>query len=181
MSSQYKVCSLFWEHCDGYYRLKNQGRLEELLSDGWEISRVDTMSPTNFPSGAFGATNVYILEKQNEEKQNEDTKKNSVLEPLPHDTGLRVGLLPHDMGLRVELDTNETCYLKSGWKERGDGIYGLAVSYTDGSGIVSVSRPDKPVPIAIMNSHVRLAVSFDEHETETTRQNEDTNIKETNR
>lgn len=181
MSSQYKVCSLFWEHRDGYYRLKNQGWLEELLSDGWEISRVDTMSPTNFPSGAFGATNVYILEKQNEEKQNEDTKKNSVLEPLPHDMGLRVGLLPHDMGLRVELDTNETCYLKSGWKERGDGIYGLAVSYTDGSGIVSVSRPDKPVPIAIMNSHVRLAVSFDEHETETTRQNEDTNMKETNR
>lgn len=181
MSSQYKVCSLFWEHCDGYYRLKNQGWLEELLSDGWEISRVDTMPPTNFPSGAFAATNVYILEKQNEEKQNEDTKKNSVLEPLPHDMGLRMEFLPHDMGLRVELDTNETYYLKSGWKERGDGIYGLAVSYTDGSGIVSVSRPDKPVPTAIMNSHVRLAVSFDEHETETTRQNEDTNMKEANR
>ena len=32
-----------------------------------------------------------------------------------------------------------------------------------------------------MNSHVRLAVSFDEHETETTRQNEDTNMKEANR
>ncbi|WP_228429065.1 hypothetical protein [Bifidobacterium catenulatum] len=102
--------------------------------------------------------------------QSEDTKKSSVLEPLPH-----------DMGLRVKLDTNETYCLKSGWKKRGDGIYGLAVSYTDGSGIVSVSRPDKPVPIAIMNSHVRLAVSFDEHETETTRQNEDTNMKETNR
>ena len=165
MSSQYKVCSLFWEHCDGYYRLKNQGRLEELLSDGWEISRVDTMSPTNFSSGAFGATNVYILEKQSE-----DMKKSSVLEPLPH-----------DMGLRVKLDTKETYYLKSGWKERGDRIYGLAVSYTDGSGIVSVSRPDKPVPIAIMKSHVRLAVSFDEHETETTKQNEDTNMKEANR
>jgi hypothetical protein len=176
MSSQYKVCSLFWERRDGYYRLKNQGWLEELLSDGWEISRVDTMPPTNFPSGAFGATNVYILEKQSE-----DTKKNSVLEPLPHDMGLRMEFLPHDMGLRVELDTNETYYLKSGWKERGDGIYGLAVSYTDGSGIVSVSRPDKPVPTAIMNSHVRLAVSFDEHETETTRQNEDTNMKEANR
>ena len=181
MSSQYKVCSLFWERRDGYYRLKNQGWLEELLSDGWEISRVDTMPPTNFPSGAFGATNVYILEKQNEEKQSEDTKKNSVLEPLPHDMGLRMEFLPHDMGLRVELDTNETYYLKSGWKERGDGIYGLAVSYTDGSGIVSVSRPDKPVPTAIMKSHVRLAVSFDEHETETTRQNEDTNMKEANR
>lgn len=165
MSSQYEVCSLFWERNDGYYRLKNQGRLEELLNDGWEISRVDAMSPTNFPSGAFGATNVYVLEKQSE-----DTKKSSASE-----------ILPHDMGLRVELDTNETYCLKSGWKKRGDGIYGLAVSYTDGSGIVSVSRPDKPVPIAIMNSHVRLAVSFDEHKTETTKQNEDTNMKETNR
>lgn len=176
MSSQYEVCSLFWERNDGYYRLRNQGRLEKLLNDGWEISRVDAMSPTNFPSGAFGATNVYVLEKQSE-----DTKKSSASELLPHDMDLRVGFLPHDMGLRVELDTNETCYLKSGWKERGDGIYGLAVSYTDGSGIVSVSRPDKPVPIAIMNSHVRLAVSFDEHETETTNQSEDTNMKETNR
>lgn len=153
MSSQYEVCSLFWEHNDGYYRLRNQGRLEKLLNDGWEISRVDAMSPTNFPSGAFGATNVYVLEKQSE-----DTKKSSVS-----------GFLPHGMGLHVELDTNETCYLKSGWKEHCGYIYGLAVSYTDGSGIVSVSRPDNPVPIAIMNSHVRLAVSFDEHGTETTK------------
>ena len=145
--------------------------IEDLLNDGWKISRVDTMSPTEFQSGTtVSATNVYVLEKQSEEKQSEDTKKSSVSEPLPH-----------DMGLRMKLDTNETYYLKSGWKERGDGIYGLAVSYTDGSGIVSVSQPDKPVPIAIMNSHVRLAVSFDEHETETTRQNEDTNMKETNR
>lgn len=173
MSSQYEVCSLFWEHNDGYYRLRNQGRLEKLLNDGWEISRVDAMAPTNFPSGAFGATNVYVLEKQSE-----DTKKSSVPELLPHDMGLRMELLPHDMGLRVELDTRETYCLKSGWKKRGDGIYGLAVSYTDGSGIVSVSRPDKPVPIAIMNSHVRLAVSFED---ETTKQSEDTNMKETNR
>ena len=173
MSSQYKVRALYWSCHDGWYSLKNQSVLEDLLNDGWEISRVDAISPTNFPSGEFGATNVYVLEKQSEEKQSEETKKSSVPEFLPHDTGLRVEFLPHDMGLRVELDTNETCYLKSGWKERGDGIYGLAVSYTDGSGIVSVSRPDKPVPIAIMNSHVRLAVSFDEHETETTRQNED--------
>lgn len=165
MSSQYEVCSLFWERSDGYYRLRNQGRLEKLLNDGWEISRVDAMSPTNFPSGAFGATNVYVLEKQSD-----DTKKSSASEPLPH-----------DMGLRVELDTNGTYYLKSGWKERCDWIYGLAWRYTDGSGIVSVSRPDNPVPIAIMNSHVRLAVSFDEHETGTTGQNKETNMKETNR
>lgn len=89
--------------------------------------------------------------------QSEDTKKSSVLEPLPH-----------DMGLRVKLDTNETCYLKSGWKERCGYIYGLAVSYTDRSGIVS-AWPDNPVPIAIMNSHVRLAVSFEEYGTETTK------------
>lgn len=165
MSSQYKVRALYWSYHDGYYLLKHQGELENLLNDGWEISRVDAISPTNFPSGEFGATNVYVLEKQSE-----DTKKSSVSE-----------ILPHDMGLRVELDTSETYYLKSGWEKRGDGIYGLAVSYTDGSGIVSVSRPDKPVPIAIMNSHVRLAVSFDEPETETTRQNEDANMKETNR
>lgn len=181
MSSQYKVRALYWSYHDGYYLLKHQGELEDLLNDGWEISRVDTMPQTNFPSGAFGATNVYVLEKQSEEKQSEDTKKSSVSEFPPHDMGLRVGILPHGMGLRVELDTNETYYLKSGWKERGDGIYGLAVSYTDGSGIVSASRPDNPIPIAIMKSHVRLATSFDEHETETTKQNEDTNMKETNR
>lgn len=181
MSSQYKVRALYWSHNDGWYSLRNQAVLEDLLNDGWEISRVDAISPTNFPAGEFGATNVYILEKQSEEKQSEDTKKSSVSEPLPHDMGLRMEFLPHDMGLRVKLDTNETYYLKSGWKERGDGIYGLAVSYTDGSGIVSVSQPDKPVPIAIMKSHVRLAVSFDEHETETTKQNEDTNMKEANR
>lgn len=165
MSSQYTVCSLFWEDRGHCYHLKNQGMLEDLLNDGWEISRVDTMPQTNFPSGAFGATNVYVLEKQSD-----DTKKSSASEPLPH-----------DMGLRVELDTNGTYYLKSGWKERCDWIYGLAWRYTDGSGIVSFSRPDNPVPIAIMNSHVRLAVSFDEHETGTTGQNKETNMKETNR
>ena len=159
MSSQYKVCPLYWNDSGDCYRLKNQNAIEELLNDGWKISRVDTMSPTEFQSGTtVSATNVYILEKQNEEKQNEDTKKNSVSE-----------FLPHGMGLHVELDTNETCYLKSGWEERCGYIYGLAVSYTDGSGIVSVPRPGNPVPIAIMNSHVRLAVSFDEHGTETTK------------
>lgn len=80
MSSQYTVCSLFWEDRGHCYHLKNQGMLEELLNDGWEISRVDTMPQTNFPSGAFGATNVYVLEKQSD-----DTKKSSASEPLPHD------------------------------------------------------------------------------------------------
>ena len=163
MSSQYKVCPLFWNESGDCYRLRNQKAIEELLNDGWKISRVDTMSPTEFQSGTtVSATNVYILEKQSEEKQSEekqseDTKKSSVSE-----------FLPHGMGLHVELDTNETCYLKSGWKEHCGYIYGLAVSYTDDSGIVS-SRPDNPVPIAIMDSHVRLAVSFEEYGTETTK------------
>lgn len=158
MSSQYKVCPLFWSGCGNSRSLSNAKLLEELLNDGWKIVRVDAIPPTELPDNAVSATNVYVLEKQNEEKQSEDTKKSSVS-----------GFLPHGMGLHVELDTNETCYLKSGWKEHCGYIYGLAVSYTDGSGIVSVSRPDNPVPIAIMNSHVRLAVSFDEHGTETTK------------
>lgn len=158
MSSQYKVCPLFWDGSGNSRHLSNAEVLGELLNDGWKISRVDTMSPTEFQSGTtVSATNVYVLEKQSEEKQSEDTKKSSVPE-----------FLPHGMGLHVELDTNETCYLKSGWKEHCGYIYGLAVSYTDGSGIVS-SRPDNPVPIAIMNSHVRLAVSFEEYGTETTK------------
>ena len=80
-------------------------------------------------------------------------------------------LLPHDMGLRVELDTNETYYLKSGWAERCDGFYGLAcgnVDYVEG-----ITWFKDPARIAIMNSHVKLAVPFDEHETETTKQSED--------
>lgn len=132
MSSQYKVRALYWSYDDGYYYLKNQGVLEDLLNDGWKISRVDAMQPTEFKSSTVSATNVYVLEKQSEEKQSEDTKKSSASEILPHDMGLRVEFLPHDMGLRVKLDTNETYCLKSGWKKRGDGIYGLAVSYTDG-------------------------------------------------
>ena len=95
MSSQYKVCPLFWNESGDCYRLRNQNAIEELLNDGWKISRVDTMSPTEFQSGTtVSATNVYILEKQNEEKQNEDTKKNSVLEPLPHDMGSTYGTPP---------------------------------------------------------------------------------------
>lgn len=92
--------------------------------------------------------------------QSEDTKKSSVSE-----------LLPHDMGLRVELDTNETYYLKSGWAERCDGIYGLACGYVDyAEGITWFKDPAR---IAIMNSHVKLAVPWEEPETETTKQSED--------
>ena len=82
-------------------------------------------------------------------------------------------LLPHDMCLRVELDDGETYYLKSGWKERCDGIYGIACGYGDCDGC-SWFRDEDQGRIAIMNSHVKLAAPFDEHETETTKQNEDT-------
>lgn len=93
-------------------------------------------------------------------------------------------LLSHDMGLRVELDTNETYYLRSGWKERWDGIYGLACgyeSYGDQYHDGHLTWFKDPGRIAIMKSHVKLAVPFDEHENKTTKQNEDTNMKETNR
>lgn len=93
--------------------------------------------------------------------QSEDTKKSSVSEPLPH-----------DMGLRVELDTNEAYYLKSGWKERCDGIYGFACGYVDCSEGVTWFK--EPARIAIMYNHVKLAVPWKEPETETTKQSEDT-------
>lgn len=100
--------------------------------------------------------------------QSEDEKMIGVLE-----------LLPHDMGLRVGLDTNETYYLKSGWTERCDGIYGIACGYEDCSEGITWFRD--PGRIAIMNSRVKLAVPFDEHETKAIKRNEDTNMKETNR
>lgn len=82
-------------------------------------------------------------------------------------------LLPHDMGLRVELDTDETYYLQNGWKERCDGIYGLACGYeSSGNQYYAACTTwfDEPGRIAIMNSHVKLVVPFDESKTETTNQ-----------
>ncbi len=64
MSSQYKVCPLFWNESGDCYRLRNQNAIEELLNDGWKISRVDTMSPTELRDNAVTATNVYILERE---------------------------------------------------------------------------------------------------------------------
>ena len=79
-------------------------------------------------------------------------------------------LPPHDMGLRVELDTNETYYLKSGWAGRWDGIYGLACGYESYGDVTWFEDPGR---IAIMNSHVKLAVPWEEPETKTTKQSED--------
>lgn len=64
MSSQYKVCPLFWNDSGDCYRLRNQNAIEELLNDGWKIVRVDAMSPTELPDNAVSATNVYILERE---------------------------------------------------------------------------------------------------------------------
>lgn len=80
-------------------------------------------------------------------------------------------LLPHDMGLCVELDTGETYYLQSGWAGRWDGIYGLACGYESYGGDVAWFK--NTGRIAIMKSHVKLAVPFDEHEPKTTKQSED--------
>lgn len=80
-------------------------------------------------------------------------------------------LLPHDMGLCVELDCGETYYLQSGWKERCDGIYGLACGYANPS--EGITWFEDPGHIAIVKSHVKLAVPFDDHETKTTKKSED--------
>lgn len=64
MSRQYKVCPLFWADRGGDRHLVNMEALEELLNDGWRISRVDTIPPTELLNNAASATSVYILEKQ---------------------------------------------------------------------------------------------------------------------
>lgn len=64
MSSQYKVCPLFWDGCGNSRSLSNAKLLEELLNDGWKILRVDTMPPTELRDNAVTATNVYILERE---------------------------------------------------------------------------------------------------------------------
>lgn len=66
MSSQYKVCPLFWTGGGNSRRLSNAELLEALLNDGWKIVRVDAIPPVELPDGALSATNVYILEKQDE-------------------------------------------------------------------------------------------------------------------
>lgn len=63
MSSQHKVCPLFWADRGNSRHLSNMEALEELLNDGWKISRVDTIPLTELPTNAVSATNVYILEK----------------------------------------------------------------------------------------------------------------------
>lgn len=64
MSSQYKVCPLFWDGSSNRRHLSNAELLEELLNEGWKILRVDTMPPTELRDNAVTATNVYILERE---------------------------------------------------------------------------------------------------------------------
>ena len=64
MSSQYKVCPLFWADLGSDRHLINMWALEELLNEGWKILRVDTMPPTELRNNAVTATNVYILEME---------------------------------------------------------------------------------------------------------------------
>jgi hypothetical protein len=64
MSSQYKVCPLFWADLGSDRHLINMWALEELLNDGWKIVRVDTMPTTELRDNAVTATNVYILERE---------------------------------------------------------------------------------------------------------------------
>lgn len=64
MSKRYKVCPLFWSDYGCKRTLMNMGVFEELLNEGWQILRVDTMSPTELRDNAVTATNVYILERE---------------------------------------------------------------------------------------------------------------------
>ena len=64
MSSQYKVCPLFWADLGSDRHLINMWALEELLNEGWQILRVDTMPPTELRDNAVTATNVCILERE---------------------------------------------------------------------------------------------------------------------
>ena len=75
MSSQYKVCPLFWDGCGNSRCLSNAELLGELLSDGWKIVRVDAIPPVELPVGALSATNVYILEKQSEDTNMKETNR----------------------------------------------------------------------------------------------------------
>lgn len=64
MNKRYKVCPLFWSDYGCKRTLMNMGAFEELLNEGWQILRVDTMPPTELRDNAVAATNVYILERE---------------------------------------------------------------------------------------------------------------------
>ena len=64
MRNQYKVCPLFWTGSGNNRCLSNAEVFEELLNEGWQILRVDTMPPTELRNNAVTATNVYILERE---------------------------------------------------------------------------------------------------------------------
>lgn len=64
MNKRYKVCPLFWSDYDDERTLMNMGVFEELLNEGWQILRVDTMPTTELRDNAVTATNVYILERE---------------------------------------------------------------------------------------------------------------------
>lgn len=64
MNKRYKVCPLFWSDYGDEHTLMNMGVFEELLNEGWQILRVDTMPATELRDNAVTATNVYILERE---------------------------------------------------------------------------------------------------------------------
>lgn len=64
MSKRYKVCPLFWSDYSDERTLMNMGVFEELLNEGWQILRVDTMPTTELRDNTVAATNVYILERE---------------------------------------------------------------------------------------------------------------------
>lgn len=71
MSKQYKACPIFWTPSGGgRRRLKNLDLLQDLLSEGWRVTRVDCLMATNTTqSGTSDTTLMYILEKSDDEPE----------------------------------------------------------------------------------------------------------------
>lgn len=69
MSEQYKACPIFWTPAGGRVRrLKNLDTLQDLLREGWRVTRVDCL-PTDTTSDTSDTTLMYILEKSDDEPE----------------------------------------------------------------------------------------------------------------
>ena len=69
MSNQYKACPIFWTQSrDGWRRLKNLGTLQDLLREGWRVTRVDCL-PADTKSDTSDTTLMYILEQSDDEPE----------------------------------------------------------------------------------------------------------------
>lgn len=68
MSSQYKVCPIFWDGRPQRRYLANLEALRRWLDEGWRVTRVDCL-PTDTKSDTSDTTLMYILEKSDDEPE----------------------------------------------------------------------------------------------------------------